>query len=108
MIYFGYNMYLSVVGKIRMRETIASCTGGTSGRADDEGAGFNDVPPSDDEEEGVKMGAGLEYDNYGNGVKVVGGIDVVVGEADVPIGIEDDVRRSLWISPFLLTPTYHL
>ncbi|KAI5649716.1 hypothetical protein M9H77_35721 [Catharanthus roseus] len=54
-----------------MREPTAPYTSGASGHVGDEGAGLDDVPTIDDEE-GVEMDAGIEYDSCKNGVKVVG------------------------------------
>ncbi|KAI5667902.1 hypothetical protein M9H77_17755 [Catharanthus roseus] len=78
-----------------MQESTTLCIGGASGCADDEGAGLNDVPIVNDEEEGVRMGLGLEYGNYRNRVKVARGVDVIAGEIDIPRGIEADARFAM-------------
>ncbi|KAI5682367.1 hypothetical protein M9H77_03595 [Catharanthus roseus] len=58
-------MYLSAVGKIRMRESITPYADSASGRADDSRTGLDDVPTAYDEEEGVEMSIELDYGSCG-------------------------------------------
>ncbi|KAI5681696.1 hypothetical protein M9H77_02924 [Catharanthus roseus] len=70
-----------------MRESTTPCAGGASRCADNEGTSLDDILAIGDEQ-GVKMGTRLKYDSCKSRVKVTGGVDVVVGETNVPKEIE--------------------